>query len=124
MKSKEEHKELSRIITERFLQLMDVVLRNNSRYKIASQRQFALSVGLLPPHINALQEDKNRCITLINALKICERYNFSANYLILGTGSMYLNLDEEQATIEYKVARLEKLVMKKITVHKTVQECR
>ena len=113
--------ELQREVTERFLKAMEYILKHYGEYRIETLKQFAESVGLKPPHINALKNDPNRCITIPNAYKLCSTYNISANYLLLGKGEMTMKPIEPHVTIEKRLAVIEqKIGLKKVS--KTVSK--
>ena len=108
-------------VTERFLEAMDYILKHYGTYRVEKLKQFAESVGLKPPHISALRTDPNRCITISHAVKLCELYGISANYLLLGSGEMVQHPAEDGPSIESRLSAIEaKLGLKPVS--KTVSK--
>lgn len=106
MKLKDESLAVSRPVTLRVLKVMDYVLSKPS-YGIPSIRQFAHSIGLESQHIYEFKNDENRNVKIFNAIRVCNLYGISANWLLLGIGEMKLKKDKEELSLEERLSVLE-----------------
>ena len=109
-KRKKDNKELTRNVTTRFMMAMGEIIALNKRSgdgNCKNIKQFAATI-----HANfsnfSMYEDpiKGRNVTLEMCAEICRVHNINANWLMLGKGERYYNLEAIS-----KIQQLESMVL-------------
>lgn len=101
-------KQYTTSITQRFLQVCAEVIQEGH---VNSRKEFAESVGEHQQNLS-LMDKGTRAPTLEQIAKVCIKFGYNANWLILGTGNKKLGPEKKQAPTEERLNVLETAVAK------------
>lgn len=83
---------MSNPVTKRFIECHD---RLKEEKKVASSRQFALTINTAPQSLNQVLKGK-RDVTVINVMALVEKFGVNSEYLLAGYGPMFKDEEDQQ----------------------------
>ncbi|MDB5283115.1 MAG: hypothetical protein JWO06_2190 [Bacteroidota bacterium] len=108
-KRKKDPKELTRDVTTRFMMAMGEIIALNKRNGTGCKniKQFAASIQANFSNFSLYENPKDgRNVTLEMCCEICRVHNINANWLMVGKGERYYNIEALS-----KVQKLESMVL-------------
>ena len=93
---------MSNPVTKRFIECHDKLKEEK---KVASSRQFALTIDTAPQSLNQVLKGK-RDVTVINVMALVDKFGANSEYLLAGYGPMFKDEEDQKLTKEDKIMYL------------------
>jgi phage repressor protein C with HTH and peptisase S24 domain len=87
---------MSNPVTKRFIECHDRLKEEN---KVASSRQFAMTINTAPQSLNQVLKGK-RDVTVINVMSLVEKFGVNAEFLLAGFGPMFKEAESDSNNSE------------------------